>query len=217
MTENNETLETKETKNNLHFLFPTVLLSSNIERDIWPEEIECVEKYKKNIFRNAGNWGSDSTDVLNDPEFEDIKNFIDLKLKDYFYDIMKAPKHLELYVTQSWLNFTEPGEFHHKHIHPNSLVSGVFYLQTEISDKITFFKYFDDTSMIQFDPTEYAYTNSASWWLEAEQGNLFIFPSNTYHMVENTVSKKTRVSLAFNTFIRGEVGQRMNYTKLNLK
>jgi hypothetical protein len=32
------------------------------------------------------------------------------------------------YITQSWLNYTETNQYHHKHEHPNSLVSGVFYV-----------------------------------------------------------------------------------------
>ena len=45
------------------------------------------------------------------------------------------------YVTQSWLNWTEPGGFHHSHYHPNSFISGVFYINANgSSDRIDFSK-----------------------------------------------------------------------------
>ena len=35
----------------------------------------------------------------------------------------------KLVITQSWLNKNKKGESHHEHVHPNSMVSGVWYPQ----------------------------------------------------------------------------------------
>jgi hypothetical protein len=44
-------------------------------------------------------------------------------------------------LTQSWLNYTKPGQFHHKHAHPNSFISGVLYMKAARQrDKIYFYK-----------------------------------------------------------------------------
>jgi hypothetical protein len=40
---------------------------------------------------------------------------------------------IDPFVTQSWLNWTKPGQWHHKHSHPNSLYSGVLYLDVEMT------------------------------------------------------------------------------------
>ena len=38
---------------------------------------------------------------------------------------------IHLKITQSWINFTKKGEYHHPHAHPNSLISGVFYVEAD--------------------------------------------------------------------------------------
>ena len=50
-------------------------------------------------------------------------------------------------------------------------------------------------------------------------GNFFntvivIFPSSLTHMVEQTISDDTRVSLAFNTFLKGNIGNNFELTEL---
>jgi predicted 2-oxoglutarate/Fe(II)-dependent dioxygenase YbiX len=59
--------------------------------------------------------------------------------------------------------------------------------------------------------------NSDSWWVPVETGNLVLFPSSTSHMVEDVVADKTRISIAFNTFVRGDLGDGVELTSLSLK
>ena len=58
--------------------------------------------------------------------------------------------------------------------------------------------------------------NSDSWWFEVGAGDLMLFPSSLTHMVE-TVQGEDRVSLAFNTFPVGYVGDESSLTALHLK
>ena len=48
-------------------------------------------------------------------------------------------------------------------------------------------------------------------------GRLLIFPSNVPHQVITVHNSYERVSVAFNTFIRGQIGMKEEYTLLNLK
>jgi hypothetical protein len=48
-------------------------------------------------------------------------------------------------------------------------------------------------------------------------GDLLLFPSSLMHMVDNTVSKDTRISLSFNTFPVGTIGKEINADALHLK
>jgi hypothetical protein len=89
----------------------------------------------------TGNITSNDNYVLNEKPFLNLKNELDLKVKEYFDKIICPSNKVKPYITQSWLNYTKRNQYHHKHQHPNSLVSGVFYINAdEKLDKIKFFK-----------------------------------------------------------------------------
>jgi uncharacterized protein (TIGR02466 family) len=122
---------------------------------------------------------------------------------------------VSLYLTQSWANYTEVGQFHHKHSHPNSVVSGVFYPQADRAvDKIYFYK--DGYERIKIPAAEFNPYNSESWWFEVGAGDLILFPSHLTHMVETKVGDNTRISIAFNTFLKGYIGSDESLTGLHL-
>ncbi len=49
-----------------------------------------------------------------------------------------------------------------------------------------------------------------------ENNNLILFPSSLTHMVETKEGNNTRISLAFNVFIKGIIGDNKNLTELIL-
>lgn len=59
--------------------------------------------------------------------------------------------------------------------------------------------------MIEYNILDSNLYNSRSWSVTPEKGSMLIFPSNVEHMVEEYLGDTPRVSLAFNTFIRGNV------------
>ena len=128
-----------------------------------------------------------------------------------------CPKHdVRLRITQSWLNWTKPGQFHHKHAHPNSVISGCFYVNAnKETDKIFFYK--DGYKQITFPPVEWNMFNSESWWYSVGSNMLVFFPSHLTHMVEPVGGEETRISLAFNTFPVGYVGDEDSLTALHLE
>ena len=127
-----------------------------------------------------------------------------------------APKHpVEIYITQSWLNYTDTGQYHHKHAHPNSWLSGCIYVNADKEkDKITFYN--DQYNRIVIPTDNFNPFNSSSWWFSVGTGDIVIFPSHLSHMVEQTVSTDTRVSIAINTFLKGYIGDEHNLTGLHL-
>lgn len=127
-----------------------------------------------------------------------------------------CPKNdVRLRITQSWLNWTKPGQYHHKHTHPNSLISGCFYVKAnKETDKIFFYR--DGYQRIKFPPVEWNTYNSESWWYPVGSGDLVFFPSSLTHMVQPVGGEDTRVSLAFNTFPIGYIGDEDELTALHL-
>jgi uncharacterized protein (TIGR02466 family) len=144
----------------------------------------------------------------------DLKSFIQFYINHFMESIESPYNPVEAYVTQSWLNYTQPGEFHHKHEHPNSYLSGVLYINADPEkDKIYFYKSGYKRIML---PTErFNPFNSESWWFSVGTCDMVIFPSYLTHMVEQTESKDTRISLSFNTFLKGYIGAEESLTSLH--
>jgi uncharacterized protein (TIGR02466 family) len=199
----------------IHSLFPTPIFFSSLEREFTPLELKFVDKNKKDTYNNTGNITSNDNYVLNEKPFLNLKNELDLKVKEYFDKIICPSNKVKPYITQSWLNYTKKNQYHHKHQHPNSLVSGVFYINAdEKLDKIKFFK--EDYQPIKLEIKEYNLFNSQSWWFTVKTGDIVLFPSSLTHMVETKEGDNTRVSLAFNVFVEGKIGNNKDLTELIL-
>ena len=108
--------------------------------------------------------------------------------------------------------FRSKGEFHHKHEHPNSFISGVLYIHTDSTkDKITFHR--SGYKQLQLATDTFDIYNSDSWWFNVKTGGLVLFPSSLTHHVEDVVADETRISLAFNSFIKGTLGDNRSLTE----
>ena len=199
-------------------LFSTPLYTTNINREFTKKELDFIQSQKKHTTNNDGNTSSIDNYILNRKEFKNIKETIDLACQDYLDKIICPINNLKLYVTQSWLNFTEPNQYHHRHEHPNSIISGVLYLDTDKdNDTVKFFnpvKY--QTIVPEINSAKYNFYNSSSWWFPIENGELIMFPSSLTHQVDNKKGSNTRISLAFNTFYKGTIGTNKALTELKL-
>jgi uncharacterized protein (TIGR02466 family) len=199
----------------INSIFPTPIYVSKLDRKLTPLELKFVEKNKKDIYKNDGNVTSNNNYILNEKPFLNIKKELDLRVKDYFEKVISSTDAITPYITQSWLNYTETNQYHHKHTHPNSLVSGVFYINChEEHDKIKFFN--DNYKTIRLEIKDWNMWNSESWWFPVKTGDIILFPSSLNHMVETKQGDNTRISLAFNVFIKGKVGNNKNLTELYL-
>jgi ectoine hydroxylase-related dioxygenase (phytanoyl-CoA dioxygenase family) len=68
----------------------------------------------------------------------------------------------------------------------------------------------------KFDIKEWNSFNSSSWWFPVKTGDIVIFPSSLIHSVETKQGNNTRISLAFNVFIKGTIGINNSLTELHL-
>ena len=194
-----------------HSLFPTAVTFFEY-KGITEKEIKFITEQKTRS--NQGNTTSIDNNILNSKEMKKIKQFIEKSVKEYFKNIYQPKNNVEPYITQSWCNYTKEGQFHHKHAHPNSFISGVFYVQADrTKDKIYFYK--EEYKQIKIPAKEYNFFNSESWWFETGTNDLVIFPSNLTHMVEKVVGKE-RISLSFNTFLKGCIGEDVELTGLHI-
>ena len=197
-------------------LFPTPIYTTKIDRGFTKQELQFVNEQKKHCHNNEGNINTNDHYILNQKQFKNIKKFLDKHCKDYLDTIICPKDNIELYITQSWLNYTEKDQYHHQHAHPNSVVSGVLYFDSDKKNDKILFSSNKGYQQIKPEIKDFNLWNSETWFFPVETGDLFMFPSSTTHQVETKQGDNTRISLAFNTFYKGTVGSNKNLTELIL-
>jgi len=175
-------------------------------------------QYRTNIRRCQDNEKSVDTFVLKNNILCNLNEFIKDCVKEYTDKIFVSDQ--ELRVTQSWVNRNKLGQEHHYHYHPNSILSGVFFLQSS-QDKapIKFFNNQKDSFDLEFkksvaDPYN-EYTNS-SFKYPSQPRVLVLFPSYIPHCVPVNTGVD-RYSLSFNTFPSGSFGSKTGLTYVDLE
>ena len=199
----------------IHQLFPEPVYISKLERMLTTEELKTLNKYKKKTYNNVGNTTSNDNYVLENKTLKTLKKDLNKKVINYFNKIVCSSNSILPYITQSWLNYTKPNQFHHRHSHSNSYVSGVFYINANKEvDKIEFQKV---ARVLELKVTHYNIFNSTSWWYAIETGDIILFPSTLVHGVEAKEGTNIRTSLAFNVFFKGTIGNNAKLTELVLE
>jgi uncharacterized protein (TIGR02466 family) len=202
-------------KTEINSIFPTPVYLSILNRKLTSQELSFIDNTKLDVYKNEGNTTSNDNYILNKKPFKNLKKELDLKVQDYFNKVISPTSKIKPYITQSWLNYTEKNQYHHKHAHSNSLVSGVFYINChEEHDRIKFFN--ENYKTIKLEVKDWNTWNSESWWFPVKTGDIILFPSSLIHMVETKQGDNTRISLAFNVFIKGTVGNNKNLNELIL-
>ena len=193
-------------------IFPVTVGAFEIERGLTISEIFFI----KNLIqkRNKLNHISVDSYVLKSRELSDINFFIEKCLNNYFQHLYQPGPETGIRVTQSWCNYTKPGEGHHAHDHPNSFISGVFYIDSTSEDTISFYK--NNNKVWDINSVNINEFNCKYWDFSAKKGTLYIFPSSLAHGVNLVEGNDTRISLSFNSFLTGTLGSEQNFTELLL-
>jgi len=165
--------------------------------------IPPVNESKISWTTNMVNQISDNQYILNEPEYQQLRDDIYVNLKTYWRHVMNATCEAEPEITHSWFNVTYPGQSHHKHRHPNSYISGVLFWQYHDS-AITFDN--DRYNQIEYETDCSTPLNSNTWSVHPQPGLLLLFPSYQSHSVKPVhEGQEPRLSLSFDTWLRGDV------------
>jgi len=201
-------------------IFPTTIGKFKLDRNISDDEMSVAYEEEKESELNMGdNSTGKNSYILESPKLKNLKEFLVKSLNEFFYTLHGAyDDSVSLYITQSWFNYTKQNQSHHKHMHENSIISGVFYFNADVnSDSINMYaKNFLQGDHINIPPKEVNIYNRECVILPAETGTLYLFNSKIQHDVSPTNSNNTRISLAFNSFVRGKIGNATNRTQLIL-
>jgi uncharacterized protein (TIGR02466 family) len=202
-------------------LFPTPVLNAqyplSYEKEL--EYIRALPCRRENKGGDAGNVihynrQSEDTFVLDNPVLGNIKAFIESKIHKFVKEIMNSNN--EMVITQSWINKSGKGESHHEHVHPNSMVSGVWY--PVINEQLPPIQFRSKAQRdVSLQCEKFNNFNSATFLLPMKAGELIIFPSNLTHSVPANQSETERISLSFNTWCKGSLGDINSLTYLPLE
>ena len=200
-------------KEELLQVFPTPILITKYEDDL-SKELKYVDNLPYKEQKGNANFKSTDSYLLEIEELKNIKNFFYESLNKYTKNVFQSDQ--RLVITQCWANKNPPGSLHHEHVHPNSILSGVFYLkQDKTLPPIQFAKSVQGS--MKLDPKKYNNLNSETFLVPCVDGELLLFPSSLKHSVPTNKGHETRISLSFNTFSIDALGSEKNLTHLDIR
>ena len=199
---------------NLYSLFGAPIYISSNSYNVNENELKFIKEVEKR--HQTSHISSRNDYLLDQDELHDLKQFCQSWLEEYVYGLLCIEKKIEFYITQSWSNYLDTHIDHHMHMHPNSIISGVFYVQTDGTPIQFYRKNQQSDLLLHLGFTENNEWNSDSVHFNSEQSKLFLFPSSLPHAVSVNQSNTQRISIAFNTFVKGDIGKADAYTRLVL-
>ena len=198
---------------NLNPIFPEAILETKL--DINPEWLEFVKSvdYKRNQPNNG--YVSNNFEILEEEKLSLLKENINNVIKKYTQEHLKISNKFK--ITCSWAMKHTKNDFAQPHLHKNSILSGIFYLQAKQGSGDLIFSrtnFLSDT--FSFDRINDNIINTNNVVFKVYDGLLLIFPSRIKHgTFPMPFDNYERICLAFNTFITDKIGY--DDTKINLK
>ena len=200
-------------KDELLQIFPTPVLITKYDGDI-SEEIKYVENLEYLDQKENKNFKSKDSYLMKHEVFKKIKSFFGESIIKYTEKVLNSKQ--RLVITQCWTNKNPPGAKHHEHVHPNSIVSGVFFFR--IGGKLPPIQFAKSIQgAMKLDPAKYNNINAETFLLPCVPGELLLFPSNLKHSVPINLSEETRYSMSFNTFCIDVLGSENSLTHLDIR
>ena len=200
-------------KDELLQIFPTPILIIKYDDDI-SEETKYVENLEYISQKENKNFKSKDSYLMKHEIFKNIKNFFGESITKYTEKVLNSKQ--RLVITQCWTNKNPPGAKHHEHVHPNSILSGVFFFK--IGGKLPPIQFAKTNQVaMKLDPVKYNNITAETFLLPCVPGELLLFPSNLKHSVPMNLSEETRYSMSFNTFCIDILGSENSLTHLDLR
>jgi uncharacterized protein (TIGR02466 family) len=194
-------------------LFPTPVGAYKLNRSFSKKELTFLKGLK--TVPNVNTTRSADSYILRNTAMKELEDFLKACVQDYLESIICPKTDMSLRITQSWVSYTKKGETFPAHAHPNSLVSGVMYIEADKSKDKILFNNPSLVSSIMIQPKQNNLFNSNVWWIPVGTGDVLLFPSTMYHSVL-PIDTDNRISLAFNTFPTGHIGDEDHLTEVHL-
>jgi uncharacterized protein (TIGR02466 family) len=152
--------------------------------------------------RNRSNVGGYQSNPINktDPELKELVDKIVLYGTEYA-KLIGLKENAKLEFANGWFNINGYKDHNIAHVHLDSIISGVFYI--EVPKESGNIKFYNENEIIQyFIPDKlienFNSYNSSAWILPAIPNRLYLFPAWLKHMAESNLNENSlRISFAF--------------------
>ena len=145
--------------------------------------------------------GWQSTDIDNsNTEIKKLSHEITQRITFLYQEFgLKTPA--DIFISNMWINVNPLGGFNRPHVHPQSIFSGVYYIDGDESNGSIVFKHpaINHQYHINNEIAEFTNFTSSVYRIEPVKGKLVIFPSWLEHYVEPNPKSLDRISISFNT------------------
>ena len=190
-------------------LFKTIVYANYLKisnEKQFKKKLNLIHRKEKGRVRtNVGGYQSNNLSI-NEPVFKPFLDALSLEVNEFAkdYNVLN-----ELQISNFWLNINGYKDFNSTHTHPNSIFSGVYYIDTpKNSGKIEFQnigKELMDWSCQHIDYSGYNVVNGTKYALDTGKDLLLIFPSYLSHSVKPNLNKKQkRISISFNFWFKNK-------------
>ena len=175
----------------------------SVPSDILEAALTMLEKGE--WVENHENYITPYNTLRTHPEFSTVGRWIEIALGEVKQELELQCDSLVL--TQLWGNKAEKGQSHHVHSHMNSWLHGVIYLTP--SDASTHFLTNSiwapppGSPMLDFLPSTHAEIHEE---YRTTPGKMIVFPASLAHAVSPHSFEQPRLSIGFNAFPSGTLG-----------
>lgn len=157
-------------------------------------EKSAAELKNKNQSVNRSNRGGFHSTNLNFKNYEELSE----KILEHGNIYAKELNYPEVAHDNIWCNINTKGDHNVIHSHPNTRISGVYYVKTpENCGNIIFYSPAFHVLLQSNLYTDNEYS-ALTWHMPAIKGMLYLFPSWLLHTVQPNMSEEERISFAFN-------------------
>ena len=185
-------------------LFPTLVCVEENIIDIKLSEVlkGRINLLEKQIDKGGIGWYSsvyntmNTYSVANDPVFFPLIGKISFIVEEFQKELGVLS---DLHLSESWFNIYYKNDYQEYHIHPNSILSAVYFLSApKGGSKLVLQNPAYSRKMFLPSKFETNINNSDNWIFEPIENALYVFPSYIHHMATAHNIDQKRVSLAFN-------------------
>jgi uncharacterized protein (TIGR02466 family) len=194
-------------KTNLTQLFATPIYEHVPKFDeiflIQKEISEILETIRKNDkFENPFGWNDgvltnikQRLNMIDHYQLKNLKSYVEKHTRLYI-SFIKAYENKNLFLSHSWMNITKDGTFQDSHQHQDSVISGVYYFQTNQKDGNITFETPNPYMALELFPFGQEFYKYFS--IIPSVGKIVIFPGWLKHQVEKNNTLDERISISFN-------------------
>lgn len=196
-------------------LFAEPFFRASIKDAITADQVEFIKNQK--MIANQKNMISENKYLFEEAEMASIKEAVQGALDIYAAEVMGISQ--RLVVTQSWSLINDPSIGMHGHSHSNSIVSGsLYYAELPDPPSSMIFDRHRSYQQLELNPVHEKQNifNTRMNIVTPKTGEVILFSSGLQHFVETNESSQPRHSIAFNTFIKGRLGDYTDVSELFL-